>query len=108
MEFENAAARTETSPARAAQTLGGTDPGVASAAIAATAPGEYRVIRRNGKVTAFDGNKIRVALTKAFLAVEGSNAAASTRIHSLVDELTEQVVSAVTRSMPTGGAMRWA
>ena len=26
---------------------------------------QYKVIRRNGKVTSFDGNKIRVALTKA-------------------------------------------
>ncbi|MGR8920052.1 MAG: ribonucleoside-diphosphate reductase subunit alpha [Gammaproteobacteria bacterium] len=75
------------------------------AEIAATAPGEYRVIRRNGKVTVFDGSKIKVALTKAFLAVEGTNAAASTRIHTLVDELGEQVASAVTRSMPSGGAI---
>ena len=61
----------------------------AGAEIVATAPGGFQVIRRNGKVTTFDGNKIKVALTKAFLAVEGSNAAASTRIHSRVDELTD-------------------
>jgi len=47
-----------------------------STSIAATAPGQFRVIRRNGKVTAFDGEKISVAMTKAFLAVEGGNAAA--------------------------------
>ncbi|MEQ8661794.1 MAG: ATP cone domain-containing protein, partial [Gammaproteobacteria bacterium] len=75
------------------------------AAIAATAPDGYRVIRRNGKVTTFDGNKIKVAITKAFLAVEGGNAAASTRIHRLVDEITEQVLGGVTRSMPIGGAV---
>lgn len=72
--------------------------------IASTAPGGFRVIRRNGKVTAFDGNKIKVALAKAFLAVEGSNAAASTRIHDLVEQLTVQVVTAVTRRVPAGGA----
>lgn len=76
----------------------------AGAEIVATAPGGFQVIRRNGKVTTFDGNKIKVALTKAFLAVEGSNAAASTRIHSRVDELTEQIVAAATRRTPAGGA----
>ena len=50
--------------------------------IAATAPGQYRVIRRNGKVTSFDREKIKVAVTKAFLAVEGGHAAASSRIHA--------------------------
>ena len=39
----------------------------------ATAPGIYKVIRRNGKVTRFDATKIKVAITKAFLAVEGKN-----------------------------------
>ncbi|MBI4696587.1 MAG: ribonucleoside-diphosphate reductase subunit alpha [Gammaproteobacteria bacterium] len=79
--------------------------GSLQADVAATAPGEYRVIRRNGKVTAFDGNKIKIALTKAFLAVEGGNAAASTRIHKTVDLLTDAVVTAITRRMPTGGAI---
>ena len=73
--------------------------------IAATAPGEYRVIRRNGKVTSFDGGKIKVAITKAFLAVEGNHAAASNRVRSLVDQIGNEIVSAVTRRMPSGGAM---
>ena len=47
-------------------------------------PGKYRVMRRNGKVTSFDLDKIIVAMTKAFLSVEGSSAAASTRIHNEV------------------------
>lgn len=76
-----------------------------TAEIAATQPGQYRVIRRNGKVTAFAGEKIKVAVTKAFLAVEGSNAAASTRIHETVDRITNQVVEAITRRMPTGGSI---
>ncbi len=76
-----------------------------TADLAATTPGEYRVIRRNGKVTAFDGNKIKVAVTKAFLAVEGGNAAASKRIHETVDRITESVVSAITRRMPAGGSV---
>ncbi len=71
--------------------------------IAATAPGQYRVIRRNGKVTVFDTEKIKVAMTKAFLAVEGGNAAASSRIHEVVETMTDQVVYALTRSRPDGG-----
>ncbi len=71
--------------------------------IAATAPGQFRVIRRNGKVTAFDGDKISIAMTKAFLAVEGGNAAASNRIHEIVKNLTELVVNALTRRIPDGG-----
>ncbi len=68
-------------------------------------PGEYRVIRRNGKVTTFDGSKISVAVTKAFLEVEGSTAAASRRVHEKVAELTEQTIQAVTRRMPSGGTV---
>ena len=71
--------------------------------IALTAPGLYRVIRRNGKITSFDREKIKVAITKAFLAVEGGNAAASARIHDIVDSLSENVVSALTRRKPDGG-----
>jgi ribonucleoside-diphosphate reductase alpha chain len=73
--------------------------------LSANAPGQHRVIRRNGKVTAFDREKIIVAMTKAFLAVEGGNAAASTRIHETVSSLTDQVVSAITRRLPGGGTV---
>jgi ribonucleoside-diphosphate reductase alpha chain len=79
------------------------DTGNPGADIAATAPGHYRVIRRNGKVTNFDKEKIKVAMTKAFLAVESGNAAASSRIHEIVDTLTDKVVHALTRSRPEGG-----
>ncbi|QBQ53245.1 ribonucleoside-diphosphate reductase subunit alpha [Nitrosococcus wardiae] len=70
-----------------------------------TAPGQYRVIRRNGKVTGFDPSKIAVAMTKAFLAVEGSSAATSKRIHQTVEALTAQVVEACTRRLETGGTV---
>ncbi|MCU7881037.1 MAG: ribonucleoside-diphosphate reductase subunit alpha [Candidatus Thiodiazotropha sp. (ex Lucinoma aequizonata)] len=64
-----------------------------------------QVIRRNAKVTHFDPGKIAVAVTKAFLAVEGGNAAASGRIHDTVKALTDQVVSALTRRMPDNGTV---
>ena len=73
--------------------------------IVAHAPGKVQVIRRNGKVTHFDPSKIMVAMTKAFLAVEGGSAAASSRIHDRVAELTEQVVGALTRRLPGGGTV---
>ncbi|MGR9115074.1 MAG: ribonucleoside-diphosphate reductase subunit alpha [Gammaproteobacteria bacterium] len=77
----------------------------ATSEINAVAPGEVRVIRRNGKVTAFDANKIAVAITKAFLAIEGGSAAASSRIHDTVAEMTEQIVKALTRRLPGGGTV---
>jgi len=64
-----------------------------------------RVIRRNGKVTVFDPSKISVAMTKAFLAVEGNTAAASTRIHETVARLTQQVVEGLFRRVPEGGTV---
>ena len=76
-----------------------------TAEMVATAPGALKVIRRNGKVTPFDASKIELALTKAFLAVEGSSAAASTRIHQTVKTLSVQVEQALTRHMSGGGTV---
>lgn len=76
-----------------------------TAELAATAPGVIRVIRRNGKVTGFDPSKITIALTKAFLAVEGGQAAASSRVRSTVESLADQVVQALTRHMAGGGTV---
>ena len=45
--------------------------------VLATAPGTLRLIKRNGTVVPYDDSKIAVAITKAFLAVEGGTAAAS-------------------------------
>ncbi|PPS24951.1 hypothetical protein BVY10_23755, partial [Pseudomonas amygdali pv. morsprunorum] len=55
--------------------------------LSATAPGQLRVIKRNGTVVPYTDDKITVAITKAFLAVEGGNAAASSRIHDTVARL---------------------
>ncbi|MGA8048687.1 MAG: ribonucleoside-diphosphate reductase subunit alpha [Burkholderiales bacterium] len=64
---------------------------------------EYKVIRRNGAVVGFEPSKIAVAMTKAFLAVSGSQGAASARIRELVAGLTENVVGALIRRQPQGG-----
>ena len=73
--------------------------------LAATAPGQLRIIKRNGTVVPFDASKIAIAMTKAFLAVEGGTAAASTRIHETVDNLTKQITATFKRRMPSGGTI---
>jgi ribonucleoside-diphosphate reductase alpha chain len=78
---------------------------VPSASISATAPGQIRVIKRNGTVVPYDDGKISVAITKAFLAVEGGTAAASSRIHEIVANLTGQVSATFKRRMPSGGTI---
>ncbi len=65
--------------------------------------GDYKVIRRNGAVVGFEPAKISVAMTKAFLAVNGSQGAASARIRELVSRLTEAAVAALVRRQPQGG-----
>ncbi|KAA9156450.1 ribonucleoside-diphosphate reductase subunit alpha [Amycolatopsis acidicola] len=64
---------------------------------AAKKTGTLRVLRRDGNVSPFDADKISVALAKAFLAVEGDGAAASSRIHHVVAELTGQVEASLRR-----------
>ncbi|HER35398.1 MAG TPA: ribonucleoside-diphosphate reductase subunit alpha, partial [Halothiobacillaceae bacterium] len=72
---------------------------------AATTPGQVRVIRRNGKLTAYDPSKIKVAMTKAFLAVEGGGAAASQRVHESVESLVSLIDQALKRRLPGGGTV---
>jgi ribonucleoside-diphosphate reductase alpha chain len=69
----------------------------------APAYADHKIIRRNGAVVAFEPNKIAIALTKAFIAVNGGQAAASARIRELVENLTDNVVSALIRRQPNGG-----
>ncbi len=63
----------------------------------------FMVIRRNGGVVTFEPSKVAIAMTKAFIAVNGSQAAASARIREMVEELTEAVVNALVRRQPHGG-----
>ena len=67
-----------------------------------TPAGRLRVIRRDGSAVAFDSSRVGVALTKAFLAVEGSDAIATARIRAAITELTDAVEAALTR----GGTLR--
>ena len=63
----------------------------------------YNLIRRNGSVVGFEPSKIAIAMTKAFLAVNGGQGAASARVRELVESLTRQVVNALVRNRPGGG-----
>ena len=76
-----------------------------AAPMATTAPtlAHYQIIRRNGAVVAFEPGKIAVAMMKAFLAVHGTQGAASASVRETVDELTQAVVRALLRSRPAGG-----
>ncbi len=63
----------------------------------------YSIIRRNGAVVGFEPSKIAIAMTKAFLAVNGGQGAASARVRELVEQLTKQAVNALVRGRPSGG-----
>src|SRR6266536_3532623 len=97
-------ASTGTTPPTAKNPLAG-EPG--SAMTTATDPryAQYKVIRRNGAVVPFEPAKITVAMTKAFLAVNGGQGAASARVREQVVKLTDHVVTALMRRKPEGGAI---
>lgn len=73
--------------------------------LTANEPGLLKTIKRNGKVVRYDEEKIKVAITKAFIAVEGSNAATSNRIYQQIDELARQVTQTFKRRLPSGGTI---
>ncbi len=64
---------------------------------------QYKVIRRNGSVVLFEPSKVSIAMTKAFLAVNGGQGAASARVREMVEQLTAGVVNALVRRQPHGG-----
>lgn len=64
---------------------------------------EYKIIRRNGSVALFEPTKITVAVTKAFIAVNGNQEAASARMREQVQVITQSVVNALIRHKPSGG-----
>jgi ribonucleoside-diphosphate reductase alpha chain len=70
---------------------------------AAQSLAQYQIIRRNGAVVPFEPGKIAVAMMKAFLAVHGTQGAASASVRETVDGLTQAVVRALMRSRPSGG-----
>ncbi len=93
----------QATPAQAASaTVAALRPAARPASVASAYQG-YQTLRRNGAVVAFEPNKIAVALMKAFLAVHGTQGAASASVRETVDGLTESVVRGLLRSRPGGG-----
>ena len=80
-----------------------------TSAVATSAPAtpstltHYQIIRRNGAVVPFEPQKIAIAMMKAFLAVHGTQGAASASVREVVDVLTQNVTRALMRSRPGGG-----
>lgn len=60
----------------------------------------YKVVRRNGSVVAFDREKIHIAMSKAFIAVRGPDAARSTQIRDQITRMSSQVIASLTRKKP--------
>src|SRR4051812_21116278 len=102
MQLTSASAASTTALPRDAQSAD-----AASGAGTASDPrfAQYKVIRRNGAVVAFEPAKISIAMTKAFLAINGGQGAASARVREEVAKLTDAVVSALMRRKPEGGAI---
>ena len=90
---------------RGSATAAGPVTSTVMASLTSTAPGQLRVIKRNGAVVPYDATKISVAITKSFLAVEGGTAAASSRIRDLVARLVDQVSTTFERRLPSGGTL---
>ncbi len=88
--------------ASASMMVGAPSPAVLSAAATLQ---DIKVVRRNGAVVRFEAPKISVALTKAFLAVQGGQGAASARVREITESLTEQVAAALMRRLPAGGVI---
>ncbi len=85
------------------QPMGGAQDVSAQALAPNTTFADYKVIRRNGSVVSFEPTKIAIAVTKAFIAVNGGQGAASARVRELVEQLTQAVVRTLVRSRPHGG-----
>ncbi|MDZ4360414.1 MAG: ATP cone domain-containing protein, partial [Variovorax sp.] len=90
-------------PSSAAQKQSTGATGTASPAASSSVFSHYQIIRRNGAVVPFEPSKIAVAMMKAFLAVHGTQGAASASVRETVDELTQNVARALMRSRPGGG-----
>ncbi|WP_290796544.1 ribonucleoside-diphosphate reductase subunit alpha [Halomonas sp.] len=76
-----------------------------TSSVTITAPQRLRVIKRTGDVVPFDADKIAVAMRKAFIAVEGDNADASSRVRDVVKHAAAAIEQAFLRRLPDGGTL---
>merc|ERR1711991_142228 len=66
---------------------------------------DIKVMRRNGAVVPFEASKISIAMTKAFLAVQGGTSAGSAKVRQMTEEFTARVEKALLRRLPSGGTI---
>ena len=66
---------------------------------------KLKVVRRSGDVVDFEPQKISVAMFKAFVAVHGQQKTSSARDRELIQQLTHNVLQALLRRKPEGGAI---
>lgn len=66
---------------------------------------KYQVVRRSGDVVEFNPSKITVAITKAYIAIHGSNSIASYGVRDQIGTLTNMVIGALQSRRPTGGSI---
>ena len=78
---------------------------LSTGSVQATLLPTLQVIRRNGAAVAFNLDKISIAITKAFLAVEGNQSATSQRVRDQVVILSQIVNNALMRRLPAGGSI---
>lgn len=66
---------------------------------------EYQVIRRNGEVAPFNVEKIKIAIHKAFVAVEGEAARGADHVRVAIEALSAAVIHEIAKARPNGGAI---
>ncbi len=76
-----------------------------SDALNSTKPGQFRIIKRDGRVVQYNPALISTAMKKAFLAVEGDQATKAQSIQEIVNKLTQQIHEMFTSRWPDGGTI---
>ncbi len=62
-----------------------------------SAPGTLSVIKRSGTVVPYDEEKIIIAISRAYIAVEGGQASISSRVRESSEQLTQNITDVLTR-----------
>ncbi|UOF93768.1 MAG: ribonucleoside-diphosphate reductase subunit alpha [Bordetella sp.] len=66
---------------------------------------DLKVIRRNGSIVDFNSDKIVIAITKTFIAVNGEESILSSRNRELIERLTSQIISALLNKHAIGKSL---
>ncbi len=65
----------------------------------------YHIIRRSGEVVGFNPTKVAVAITKAYIGVNGHISMSSAGVRDRIAQLTNMVVLALQNRKPSGGSI---